>query len=58
MKFGMVISRGAGTIERSEMSPDNEKAHRAGLERSLKAGYDILQRGGSSLDAVEAAIRV
>jgi beta-aspartyl-peptidase (threonine type) len=58
MKFGMVIHGGAGTIERSEMSPDNEKAHRAGLERSLKAGYDILQRGGSSLDAVEAAIRV
>jgi beta-aspartyl-peptidase (threonine type) len=58
MKFGMVIHGGAGTIERSEMSSENEKAHRAGLERALRAGYDVLQHDGSSLDAVEAAIRV
>ncbi|HXA10178.1 MAG TPA: isoaspartyl peptidase/L-asparaginase [Chthoniobacterales bacterium] len=58
MKFGMVIHGGAGTIERSEMTPENEAAHRAGLEQSLKAGYAVLERGGSSLDAVEAAIRV
>ena len=58
MKFGMVIHGGAGTIERSEMTAENEKAHRGGLERALKAGYDVLQRGGSSLDAVQAAIQV
>jgi L-asparaginase / beta-aspartyl-peptidase len=58
MKFGMVIHGGAGTIERSEMTAENEKAHRAGLEQALKAGYAILQRGGSSLDAVQAAILV
>ena len=58
MKFGMVIHGGAGTIERSEMTPENEAAHRAGLEQALKAGYDVLERGGSSLDAVEAAIQV
>jgi beta-aspartyl-peptidase (threonine type) len=57
-KFGMVIHGGAGTIERSEMTAENEKAHRAGLEQALKAGYDILERGGSSLDAVQAAILV
>jgi L-asparaginase / beta-aspartyl-peptidase len=58
MKFRMVIHGGAGTIERSEMTPQNEEAHRAGLEQSLKAGYEVLARGGSSLDAVEAAIRM
>ena len=58
MKFGMVIHGGAGTIERSEMTAENEAAHRAGLEQALKAGYDVLERGGSSLDAVEAAIQV
>ena len=58
MKFGMVIHGGAGTIERSQMTAENEEAHRAGLEQSLKAGYDVLERGGSSLDAVEAAIHV
>lgn len=58
MKFGLVIHGGAGTIERSEMTPANEKAHRQGIEQALKAGYEILQRGGSSLDAVESAIHV
>jgi beta-aspartyl-peptidase (threonine type) len=58
MKFGMVIHGGAGTIERAKMTPEREKAYRAALEQSLKTGYDILARGGSSLDAVEAAIRV
>jgi L-asparaginase / beta-aspartyl-peptidase len=58
MKFGMVIHGGAGTIERSEMTPESEQAHRAGLEQALKAGYAILERGGASLDAVEAAVRV
>jgi len=58
MKFGMVIHGGAGTIDRSEMTPENEAAHRAGLEQALKTGYEILNRGGSSLDAVEAAVRV
>jgi beta-aspartyl-peptidase (threonine type) len=40
------------------MTPANEEAHRAGLEQAIKAGYAILQKGGASLDAVEAAIRV
>ncbi len=58
MKFGMVIHGGAGTIERAEMTAANEEAHRAGLEQALQAGYAVLQKGGASLDAVEAAIRV
>ncbi len=58
MKYGMVIHGGAGTIERSTMTPEKEKAYRAGLEESLKAGYAVLERGGTSLDAIEAAIHV
>ncbi|HEY3601893.1 MAG TPA: isoaspartyl peptidase/L-asparaginase [Chthoniobacterales bacterium] len=58
MKFGMVIHGGAGTIERGEMTPPKEQAYRAGLEQALKAGYVVLERGASSLDAVEAAVRV
>jgi beta-aspartyl-peptidase (threonine type) len=58
MKFGMVIHGGAGTIERGQMTPQNEQAHRDGLEQALRAGYGVLQKGGASLDAVEAAIRV
>jgi L-asparaginase / beta-aspartyl-peptidase len=57
-KFGLVIHGGAGTMERGKMTPEKEQEYRAGLERSLKAGLEILQRGGSSLDATEAAVRV
>jgi beta-aspartyl-peptidase (threonine type) len=57
-KFGLVVHGGAGTIERSKMTPEREREYRAGLERALTAGYEILKRGGSSLDATEAAVRV
>jgi beta-aspartyl-peptidase (threonine type) len=57
-KTGLVIHGGAGTIERSSMTPQKEGEYRAGLERALTAGYEILKRGGSSLDATEAAVRV
>ena len=57
-KFGLVVHGGAGTIERSEMTPQREREYRAGLERALTAGYEILKRSGSSLDATEAAVRV
>jgi beta-aspartyl-peptidase (threonine type) len=57
-KIGLAIHGGAGTIERSTMTPEIEREYRAGLERALTAGYEILKRGGSSLDATEAAVRV
>src|SRR4026209_2464123 len=57
-KIGLAIHGGAGTIERSSMTPEKEHEYRAGLERALTAGYEILKRGGSSLDATEAAVRV
>src|SRR2546423_10848708 len=57
-KIGLAIHGGAGTIERSKITPEKEREYRAGLERALSAGYDILKRGGSSLDATEAAVRV
>src|SRR6266576_5433199 len=56
--FGIVIHGGAGTIERSNMTLEKEREYRAGLERALTVGYEILKRGGSSLDATEAAVRV
>jgi L-asparaginase / beta-aspartyl-peptidase len=57
-KFGLAIHGGAGTIERSKMTPEREREYRAGLERALTAGYEILKRGGSGLDATETAVRV
>jgi beta-aspartyl-peptidase (threonine type) len=56
-QIAFVVHGGAGTIEREAMTPEREKEYRSGLEHALKTGYEILQRGGSSLDAVEAAVR-
>ena len=56
--IAFAVHGGAGTIDRDKITPDKEKEYRSGLERALKAGYEILQRGGSSLDAVEAAVRI
>jgi len=56
-KIALAVHGGAGTIDRSKMTPEKERAYKEGLERALLAGYEILQRDGSSLDAVEAAVR-
>ena len=55
--IAIVIHGGAGVIERSRMTPESEASYRAGLAAALDAGYAILERGGSSLDAVIAAVR-
>src|SRR5436190_4314636 len=57
-KIGLAIHGGAGTIERSKITPEKEREYRAGLEHALTPGYEILKRGRSSLDATEAAVRV
>jgi L-asparaginase / beta-aspartyl-peptidase len=56
--FGMVIHGGAGTISRQAMTPELEQQYHAALERALHAGHRILADGGTSLDAVEAAVRI
>lgn len=54
----LVIHGGAGTILKKDMSTEKEKAYMVSLEEALKKGYSILQKGGSSLDAVEAVVNV
>jgi beta-aspartyl-peptidase (threonine type) len=56
-QIAIAIHGGAGTITRKNMSPEMDKAYRQGLEAALKKGYGILEKGGSSLDAVEATVR-
>jgi L-asparaginase / beta-aspartyl-peptidase len=55
--IAIVIHGGAGVIERAKMTPEHEASYRAGLAAALDAGYAVLERGGSSLDAVIAAVR-
>lgn len=56
-RFMLVIHGGAGTITRRSMTAETEKQYRDTLEQALRIGHAILNRGGSSLDAVEATVR-
>jgi beta-aspartyl-peptidase (threonine type) len=55
MPVALAIHGGAGTILRHLMTEELEREYRDGLEGALKAGWSVLEKGGSSLDAVEAA---
>jgi L-asparaginase / beta-aspartyl-peptidase len=56
MRFAMALHGGAGTLPRNEMTPEREREYRAGLASALEAGVKRLAQGGSSLDAVTAAV--
>ncbi len=56
--LAIAVHGGAGVIPASEMTADQESRYRAGLASALEAGYAVLQNGGSSLDAVTAAVRI
>lgn len=49
--ISLVVHGGVGDISKNLVSDQKE-----GVRRALKVGWDILSKGGSSLDAVEAAI--
>ena len=57
-KWAVVLHGGAGVIERSSMTPEAEAQYRAGVREALDAAAKVLDGGGSSLDAVEAAIKL
>ncbi|MEZ5971568.1 MAG: isoaspartyl peptidase/L-asparaginase [Hyphomonadaceae bacterium] len=56
-RWSIVVHGGAGVIERANLTPELEAQYRAAMNRALATGGEILERGGSSLDAVEAVIR-
>jgi beta-aspartyl-peptidase (threonine type) len=56
-KWAIVMHGGAGVIERGSMTPERDKAYRAGLDEAIHAAAGVLDKGGSSVDAVEAALR-
>ena len=57
-KISLAIHGGAGTILKEDLTPELEIAYKKGLENALTAGYKILEEGGTSIDAVKAAIIV
>jgi hypothetical protein len=57
-QWAVVLHGGAGVMERARMTPEREAAYRAGLNEALQAAASVLNKGGSSLDAIEAAIQL
>src|SRR2546423_1665087 len=57
-RYTIAIHGGAGAVPRAMLSQLREQRYRAGLEAALDGGFALLERGGSALDAVTAAVRV
>ena len=57
-EFAIVIHGGAGTILKENMSYELETAYKDKMKEALEAGHYILKTSGTSIDAVEAAIKI
>jgi len=55
-KTSIAIHGGAGTILKSEMTPEKEKAYKDALSEAILLGDNILSNGGTAIAAVEAAV--
>jgi L-asparaginase / beta-aspartyl-peptidase len=54
-KVAIAVHGGAGAD--SEFIRKNQQAYKKGIEDAVNTGYEILQKGGSAIDAVEAAVK-
>jgi L-asparaginase / beta-aspartyl-peptidase len=55
--YSIAIHGGAGAVPRHTLTAEREGQYRDGLGAALDLGYATLAQGGSSLDAVTAAVR-
>jgi len=53
--YKIVVHGGAGAIRQEDMSPELESAYKKGLADALDAGYTVLEKAGTAIDAVKAA---
>jgi beta-aspartyl-peptidase (threonine type) len=56
--FGIVIHGGAGTILKKNMSDSLESAYKLKMEEAIRLGHEILNKGGSAIEAVTKTINV
>ncbi len=55
-KIALALHGGAGTILKTSMSSEKEAAYKSALSDALAIGYRLLEKGASSLDAVEQVV--
>lgn len=56
--FSLVIHGGAGTIIKSDMTPELEAAYSTGLRTALLAGYAVLEKGGTAVEAILTSVKI
>lgn len=53
--YTIAIHGGAGTIVRDDMTPELEQAYINAMNDALSAGYAVLEKGGTAINAVKVA---
>jgi beta-aspartyl-peptidase (threonine type) len=56
--FSIAIHGGAGTLVKGLMTSQLEAQYKIALDLALEAGYSVLENGGTSIDAVETAVKL
>ena len=55
-RYTIVIHGGAGTIRKDKMTKEKEAEYLKGLSTALDVGYQVLEKGGSAVEAAKAAV--
>lgn len=55
--FAIAIHGGAGTILKENLTPEFDMEIRSALEKAVRAGHEILEKGGDALDATVEAVK-
>jgi beta-aspartyl-peptidase (threonine type) len=56
-EYALVLHGGAGYMTIDNMSPESREKYNLALDSALQLGLDVLEKGGTSIDAVEVVIR-
>ena len=56
--IAIVIHGGAGNIYRKNISPEKEAEYRAKLDEAVSKGHEILNDGGTAMEAVQRTINI
>lgn len=57
-EWAIIVHGGAGNINPDHMDEEKQAQYKAKLEEAVHTGADILKKGGTSLQAVEASIHI
>jgi len=52
----LAVHGGAGTISKTELTPEKESVYKRDLEYAVETGFNILKNGGTALEATEQAV--